>query len=172
MMSQARFDIVSSGVTSVAKKVYAAVPIAQSWSAQQIVAELTRVGVSQDFRVVSGCLNSLIGAGLVRETGKGLFCREPIRPSTKKLTIVPTEEPLMKPTAAAVKPSAVPAPASALDRLAQLSVRLVGLSQALREIGDELSDAAIDIETQQEHNDADLGKLKQLHALLKSLGDQ
>jgi hypothetical protein len=92
MMSQARFNRIDSGLTSTARKVYNAVPLQESWSAQQIVAELKRGGVTHNFAIIVGCLNSLIQAGIVRETDKGMFCREPIKAGTNT-TRAPAPQP-------------------------------------------------------------------------------
>lgn len=174
MMSQARFNERYSGMTSIARKVYDAVPMTQAWTAAQVVAELHRVGVSQDFRLIGGCLNSLMLGGLIFESERGQFTREPIRPLAIKspTPIAPPNQDTMKPIIAkAVAPVTISLPVlSPADMLGKIAEKVMRLAVALREIGAEMADAAIDIEAQFEHNEADLAKLKQLQALLKSLG--
>jgi hypothetical protein len=163
MMSQARFQAMYSGMSTIARKVYDAVPIAAHWNPGQVVGELSRTGSNIEYRTVAGCLSSLIDAGLVQEPVKGYFCREPVR---EKLP--PPKKDPMKPTAPA--PAVTPAaPTSPLDRLGALSVRVAGMAQSLKELASDIGDAAIDIEAQIETSQADMHKLKQLQAILKSL---
>lgn len=175
MMSQARFRQRYAGMTSVARKVYGAVPIAQSWTPQQIAAELVRLNVSLEFRVIEGCLRGLTDAGLVAETGKGQFRREPVR--EPKPLPTPQEEPTMSPKPAA-KPAASPDPAAApaakkspaLDRLADLAERAAKLAAQVQMLSVDIGDAAIEVQMQVDANEAGAAKLRQLQALLKSIG--
>jgi hypothetical protein len=177
MMSQARFNSVYSGLTAIAKKVYEAVPIAETWSIPQIIGELERTGFRHEYRSVAGCLATLLNAGLVQETSKGKFCREPIR----EKTIAPKEEAMKAAPvpAVAVSPApavraavAVPAPQkSPIDRLGELAARVAAMAGSLKELASDISDAAIDVEAQVEQNEAAMAKVKQLQSILKSLGE-
>ncbi len=192
MMSQSRFNLIYSGMTSIARKVYAVVPMRERWQVGQIIAEFQRSGQSADYRVIAGCLNTLIAAGLVHEPRKGEFSREPIRvpsavnastvdaaavaqaaiattvivPPSKSIkeTMQPkTQLPATSPTVAKPKDSPV-------DKLGLLAQRANGTANLLKELASEIGDAAIEIQEMLETNDLDVQKMKQLQSLLKSLG--
>lgn len=69
-MNAARAALLENGLTAVAKKVYACVPISEPWDSAMIHAELVRTTSHRDFRVTEGCLYSLIETGLVRRVGE------------------------------------------------------------------------------------------------------
>lgn len=171
-MSRNRFETVFSGLTAAAKKVYHAVPRQDAWSIGYIIAELQRQGVGTNHKIVAGCLDTLVRNKLVFEPTRGTFRAEPIRENLKD--DIPTDDKEIPMTAPALKiaaaPSAVAAqPVSPLDRLGRLAHRVALLSDELNKISDEIGDAAIEIQSQMESNDANTEKLRQLGALLKSL---
>ena len=172
-MSQSRFDAIFSGQTSIAKKVYEAVPIAESWNARKIMTELSRLGISQDQRTVTGCLENLRKSGLVNEFLKGEFRREPIKEVVLKAEAGKAKEvsviTLPKPT---IAPSAVahPADLSPMDILGALAARAANLASMANDLSSDISDAAVEIQQHIENNDADTQKLKQLQSILKSIG--
>lgn len=178
MMSQARFNAIYSGQTAIAKKVYDAVPIADTWSIPQIIGELERTGFRHEYRSVAGCLATLLNAGLVQDTGKGRFCREPIRektPTPKEESMKPAPVP---PVAVSIAPvslaslAAQSAPSkSPIDRLGELAARVTAMAISLKDLAAEISDAAIDAEAQFEQNETAMAKVKQLQSILKSLGE-
>jgi hypothetical protein len=172
MMSHSRFQAIHAGMTAVAKKVYSAVPMAECWSTPRIVNELQRLGISHEFRVISGCLGALLEAGLVNEPVKGQYRREPVRDSTPpKAEPEPEPKEAMKPAEVfnLVKP-ALPAEKNPVDKLGVLAARIISLADSLKQLAGDVSDAAIEIQTQTEENEAASQKLKQLQALLKGLG--
>ena len=60
------------GLSTISKKVYAATPISDGWTSQQIRAELMRNGSANiDVKTVRGCLDGLKKDGLVRESLQG-----------------------------------------------------------------------------------------------------
>lgn len=176
MMSRARFNAIYSGITDAAKKVYEVVPIAEAWTVQQVAAELHRCKVPvARIDVLTGCLDSLRRAGLVCEPRRGQFRRERVRDDkpTAAAVEIPTftkiepEEKNM-----ANKPQPTPrASTTPLDRLGDLAQRVTQLSIALKDVASELSDAAVDIQSQLEHGEEDVKKLRQLQTLLKSIGE-
>lgn len=168
MMSHARFLQIHSGQTSVAKKVYEAVPILEAWSVGQVNAALQRSGVVIAFRDVAGCLNTLKNSGLINEPKTGEFIREGVRqPKTPKV-----KEPEMKPEAprAVITTGQHPITTNPIDKLENLAQRIMQVSQMVKGIADDLSDAAIDIQHQFEGKEEDLKKFKQLQELLKGIG--
>lgn len=172
-MNQHKFDAVYRGLTTQAKKVYECVPISESWTPAQIMGELHRRNISMNDRhVVMGCLNSMIACGIVNEVPRGEFRREVIRPKYEAKeqvieAIEPTEELEVKKSASIpnhTQSSAAPvAEPSALDLLGEFA-------QRLRILADDAERIAIAIAGQAEKNDAETAKLRQLQALLKSLG--
>lgn len=114
-MNQQRFHSIHDGLSAVAKKVYDAVPIQEAWSIVQIKQELERkqAGVTRDFRIFSGCINSLVNSGIVLEEPKGRFRRvkvtakEAPNPASKPIALkalgtCPANEPIAAPVSAPV----------------------------------------------------------------------
>lgn len=111
-----------------------------------------------DYRVVMGCVNTMIDSGLVKEVSKGLFRREEIREKsdTKEFKVIKQtkETPMVKQTTQEVSP-----------------IELLGaFASKLRELANEAENIAIAVAGQAEKNDAETAKMRQLQALLKSLG--
>lgn len=169
-MSQTRFDAIFSGQTSIAKKVYEAVPIAESWTTRKIMAEMQRLGISQDQRTVAGCLENLRKSGLVNELMKGEFRREGIKEIGIKAVEQKEKEPAVVTIAKPPIAILTTAPLSPMDILGALAVRAANLAGMASELASDISDAAIDVQQHIENNDADTKKLKQLQSILKSIG--
>ena len=174
-MNYARFKAIHHGMTAVAKKVYEAVPMSEAWSHSQIHTEIHRLGYGVQYNIMSGCLNSLIGAGLVIEPSKGHFKREPVRepaiqlpskPVTPPPQTTPQPEEPMANTAITTTPPKAIAP---LDRLMTLASRAVDLSKAAKTLANDIDDAAIAITQEIAATDAQYVKLRQLQALLKEV---
>lgn len=180
MISRARLDVLLSGLGASPKKVYDVVPMAESWPISKVISEMQRVGISIDYRVVGGCLDTLVRAGLICEPKRGEFRREPIRPTPtpknespmNNKTAIPTKPPTRTVTppiepAADTEPSA--SPATPMDILGGLAVRAAAIGSAVKELADDIANAAIDIQQVVELNSGELAKLRQFRALLKSL---
>jgi hypothetical protein len=167
MMSQARFNQVMSGMTTIAKKVFDAVPIEDSWTGTQIASEMIRRGVNVEFKILIGCLDTLLKAGLINEPRKGCFRREAIREIIK--TTTPKEIDMQSAVKAA--PKAVPQPQQEpMDRLGELAQRVAQIAGMLKDVASEISDAAVDIQTKMEASEEATHKMKQLQELLSSIG--
>lgn len=168
-MNQTRFEAVQRGLTAQARKVFDSIPVRDSWNPSQVMQDLRRRNISMsDMHVVMGCINSLIGAGLVAEPSKGVFKREEIRPKQpakdQLFEEVETEkEPEMKSVAPILTSTPITAPIGPLDRLSAFATRL-------RELATDMEDAALQLAGQAEKNEAETAKMRQLQALLKSLG--
>ena len=162
-MNQSKFEQAHRGLSAIAKKVFDSVPKSEAWNAPAISADMRRLGSGgADSRVVLGCLNTLIEAGLVNEVTKGTFQRIEIREKTKPIVITPTESPQM--SIRAIQPVAQPIQsATPIDRLSKFAIRL-------RELANDMETAALDLAEQAEKNDAETAKMRQLQQLLKSLG--
>lgn len=162
MMKESRARILLSQQSSVAQKVYAAVPIQDAWDAKSIYAELMRSGFSHDFRIIVGCINSLIGSGLVIEKTKGFFQRAQTRKENAPVAAAASK--------ATTSPAVQQADKSPIDRLSDLSGAFMKLSAQIKAAADELETVAIELAEQTERSEGDVAKLKQLQQLLKSIG--
>jgi hypothetical protein len=75
-MRKSRYDALVASLTSIAHKVFLAVPAQERWPVKAIYAELRRTNAtSADVRVIEGCVDSLVDTGLVREGPTGFFSR-------------------------------------------------------------------------------------------------
>lgn len=165
-ISKARFNQIFNGQSSSAKKVYSAVPIAEGWNARQITTELIRNGVGIDKRVISGCLDTLVDAGLVNELIRGDFRRVHVKeeelnqqqPELKEMT---------KPKANTA--NQIKQPKSPMDLIGDLASRASVIGDMLKSLSSDIGDVAIEIQQHIETSDADTQKFKQLQSLLKSI---
>lgn len=169
MIAENRLSELLRGQTTCAQRVYSAVPIQEFWSTTQIHSELSRIGIHIDRAKIVGSLRSLSAAGIVTEKND-TFKRSDSRKMTQK------EKPEAKKLAvskqsqnALVKPAVTP-DASSLDKLADLSSKVVSVAAMLKEIASEIDAAAIEIVEKKSSDDANVAKLKQLQALLKEIG--
>lgn len=170
MMSQARYDACLARMTSVAQKVFAAVPKQEAWTSRQVATELGRLQISVDFAVIGGCLDTLAKSGLIKEGPAGKFCRTPYREPNPEAAItepVQQEKTPVTPTTATHKPA--PAAQTPIDKLGALAARLAELSKAIKETAAAIGDAAVEAQMQMEASTADAAKLKQLQSLLKGM---
>jgi hypothetical protein len=123
--------------------------------------------------VVSGCLSALVRAGLVQESPKGQFRRLPVRPAVTKPEKQPeptkhpepTKEPVMKQADAVAVPKQTP-----MDILADLAAHAAVITKQIQGLTADIEGAAIAIQEQMEAGEDELKKLRQLQAILKSLG--
>lgn len=187
-MNASKFKSIWNGLTIVAQKVYTAVPMQGAWTAHQIHAELGRLQTARDMHTTAGCLNSLVRSGVVLESQRGYFTRAPIRGAVGKLepakelseetpqeaaqsNVAQTQtETVKEPEMAAPSVLAIkPAVKDPIDRLTELSGRVMSLSGSLKQLANDIDQAALDITEQMNVVDADTKKLKQLQAMLKEL---
>jgi hypothetical protein len=176
MLSPSRFKQLHAGMNSAAKKVYEAVPIAELWSVEQTTSEMARRNIVLDKRVVHGCLAGLRDAGLVKEGPVGHFKRVPVREKAASAIANIIQEESTVPQAATIakiepKPQTDPQPKkSPIDRLGDLSERVVKMAHELRSLADDISDTALEMAASMEANEASVAQLRQLQALLKQIG--
>lgn len=149
---QSRLD----GQSSIAKKVYQFIPIADSWTHQQIASEMVRVtGAHTDHRIMQGCINTLKDSGLVKEPQRGKFQRTEIK--TKEEAPKKEDLVIQKPTAKAPQKKQ-----SAIEILSEIS-------EDMRNVAKKLDDAALRIAEQDESNAENLKKLEALQGILRSM---
>ena len=161
-MNIQKFTSISRSMSEQAKKVYECVPISDAWKPAQIMTELHRKNISMnDYRVVMGCINTMIDSGLVIESPKGYFKREPVRDNcddkpVKAISVNQPKEIVMKNVAMVKK--------GPIDLLGDFASRL-------RVLADDVEGIALTIAGQTEKNETETAKLRQLQSILKSLGD-
>lgn len=147
------------GQTSLAQKVYDAVPILEAWSTYQIHAELRRQGSHMDRTVLDGCLGQLVASKLIKRVGTKpySYSREPISHERPKMTLI-------------VKKQEAPAPTPEIQVVSVDPMgKLANLASDLRRMANSLEEVAIEIEQLRAEDKDKLSKLHQLQTLLKGL---
>lgn len=87
-----------------ARKVYDVIVTGEPWPVHRIIQEIKNAngGNTPDRKVVSGCLNDLTDAGLLKRTGQDLYSRMPVRATPakpKKVSDLPPLTPSIVPKA-------------------------------------------------------------------------
>lgn len=166
-MNPAKCEILMQGQTGIAKKVYECVPIAEAWSAFQVMAAMRNLtGSTPDARIVSGCLASLVDAGLIKKTGRDAYRRISTELKQK------TQEPKMPVTQLKAGHPASPEPArptGPMEVLGDLSAEILGMAEHLKTLARRVEDVALAVEQDREATAKNLDGYRQLKALLKSL---
>jgi len=140
-LNEARFSSIHRGLSSVAQKVYAAVPIADELDIVAVRWELIRKGHTIDMRTIRGCMNTLVDSGLVTEPSRGTFSRVAIKEAKQ----------------------------GAIDKLTALSARVRTAMSAMKTLADDIDNAALEIEADILKAGEGAQKYKQLQALLKEM---
>jgi hypothetical protein len=179
-MTESKFNSIFRGISEQAKKVYHAVPIEDSWSVTQIMAELARTTGQRDHRIVSGCLNSLKSAGLVRELPNNTWARIEVRtkvPQAKTVTAnaefeppaKETKEPEMPPINTQPVPQKATANVTPLERIGGLSQQVLAIIQTMHQLAADIEAVAIEVEEQMEKIEKDTILLRQFQQFLKGM---
>lgn len=167
-----RYEIKVNSLNSALKKVFDATPIAEAWPATAVVNEMKRNGTgAPQLTNVLGCLNNLKDIGLVSESEPGVFQRVKVRQredTSNEIINYAVEQFIEKKEAAMQKPVITSKPV-AIDKKNPID-RLTRLSARLRELADDMESAALDLAEQAEKDEQETAKMRQLQALLKSLG--
>ncbi|PQV50991.1 hypothetical protein [Paraburkholderia sp. BL21I4N1] len=161
-MTPAKYQSALNAQSAIAKKVLEMVPIQEAWSRNEIASNMRRVTKSSpDVAVLDGCIARLKDAGLIRERQTGLYQRVEIR----------EREIIQVATAKAVESGslAVESAKSPIDILSSLSERARQLATSIVMLASDIETAALTIEQGSAESNANLEKLRQLQALLKSL---
>jgi hypothetical protein len=164
-ISTARHQVLLHEQSSVAQKVFEAVPMQEVWSSQQIHGALQRTTRStMDYKILQGCLNTLKEAGLVHEPKAGCFERVKQRPQTYVHTL---KEAGLDHIPRDPMPTASVSPING-SRSAAAEV-LYELSNRARNLSLDLAAAASMIDDEIEENAESAQKLSQLQSILKGL---
>lgn len=171
-MNYAKKQALYQGLTAVAKRVYDAVPIGETWTAHQVTAEMRRVsGHSPEHKVVAGCLGNLVQIGLVQEQSRGSFQRVAVRAPRRDedpIKVVAALAPPVQPyPAQAPMTVSTPKDKTAIDKLSDLAERVGALAASCKQISDEMLAVGIQLEQEGKENSAALEKLRQLRDIFK-----
>ena len=175
-MRQSKVNAMLMNGTTVAKKIYEAVPIIEPWSIGQICAEVARLELiaKPTMSIVQGCLNSLKENKLVRETSSQHFIRTPVtsekpekkvNPMLTTLNLVSPRQTLQLPKAEGTEMNKNP-----LDLLGNLSDEAKTLSKKMMELSSKIDEVAVEIDELLNNQSEDKENLQQLRELLKKIG--
>lgn len=175
-MNEARLNSLINGLSSLAKRVYEAVPTDVAVSVNEVLSVMNRLnGIRYDLNKVQGCLDSLRSSGLLQEKPGRLYIKIARRESAMSQALVAATADLIgkqetKETVVQAKPEVNPEvkKPEPIDRMAALAKRIRDVSA---EIAAEMEDIALQVETAKVKQEGDLSKLRQLQALLKGIGD-
>ncbi|WP_124520111.1 MULTISPECIES: hypothetical protein [unclassified Burkholderia] len=161
-MTPAQREAIVRDLSTQARKVFEFVPGAAAWTSQQIMGCMYDTTKSRmELRAVAGCLASLVDAGIVKETSRGHFQRSKVSVSRPQ----PVAD-AGQPATPVVEPVAVSEP---IDVLSGILGRLSRVAADIHAIASDLETAALRIDEQRENREREVGKLRQLQALLKEL---
>lgn len=172
-ISASRFQSIFNGMTSIAQKVYEAVPKAESWHFNTIQQELMRLNTGRDLSVTRGCLRALTEAGLIAEAPQHQFMRVMVRghKSAPNLTTDFTTEEEDETPMATPQPDLIPPkpPQSPFEKLALMAAQVNTMSTNLKRLSSDMETVILEIEELAQSKEAQVGKLHQLQRLLKEL---
>lgn len=173
-MNEARFKAVFNGLSSIAQKVYEAIPAESYYSIKRIHSEVFRLGKNVDQTMLAGVLNTLVKAGLLLEIDQGMFSKTKI---TKKVLSKAQEieyaDTKPVPKQDNKKDIAVPAKENKpnpFDGLREVTLKFMDLAKSINSMAAELDANLAKVEEAIDANKADMEKFKQFQALLKSMG--
>ena len=168
-MNAAKLERAEREITTAARKVLDCLNATTASTAGEVTGELKRRGISLDPRVVGGVLDSLKGDGLVQEVGPGRFCRVMPKPRL----VNPADAAIAECVAGAdADTAAAPEKADTLTSIADLAAKLRAKSADLARLADNLDSIALDVEERVTQAAAGGEKLRQLQALLRSIGGE
>lgn len=167
-MTPQRIEQLERQQTNLAMKILDATPISEAWSPSQIAAEVTRAHGSRiDMRIVTGALDHLVGAGLVKEPRTRFFQR--VQRAAVKRTLAVVESPPTTERAPMTNPTNEPVNATPLEKLANLSLTVRDAAKQLLAVAELIDEVAVEVEEHIKQAGAGAEKLRQLQALLKGL---
>lgn len=148
-MQYVRAQNILSGQSNLARRVFTAVPMQEFWDVQQISTELFRLESHNLTKAeITGCLRTLVDAGLVNETASLTF----------RSTVKPPKE-----TAVMMEPKKQQ-PSLPQDSLMD---RMNDKADALRSLADDIDLLAMELDEALKAASADSEKLKQFQSNLK-----
>lgn len=169
-MSEKQKQSAVAGLTGTAAKVYEAVPINEAWTITQIIQELKRNNLNYEFLKIDGCLQSMVGQGIIQKVGEHGYQRVDVKNPERPLVMA-------KPSAIAKKMKADDdTPSATVSHAGNPIDGLLIVASNMRVAGRRLIDDAELIESaciaQMEAEDThkqDLAQFQQLRSLLGSI---
>lgn len=156
-MNAAKIKAIEDGLSGIARKVLDAVPIADTWAVHTIANEVKRVtGSAPEQKIVSGCLETLRHAGLVRET-RGKWIRVAVKESAGE------------PDESAQKVVELRAPQEE-KRTKSPREMLSDIAIAMMDLAVKIEDVAAEIDRADKRHGEKTAKLRQLQELLQGIG--
>lgn len=164
-MKKSKFNGIYNGLSSVAKKIYEAIPIQDEWDLTKVIAETKRVFPSiGDHKMIMGCVNTLVRSGLVLEINGRVYRRAKIDflegKEMQKDNVIKNEI-----DTKAVTPNKL----TPLEKIGSLQKIAARLAADAKELLEAIDTVAIEVDEQFSARDEESKKLKQLQQLLKSL---
>lgn len=151
-----------SGQTSLAQRVYEAVPMLEPWHRTKVLAEFSRLsGTTPHAQAVYACLGDLTEAGVIKERASNTYARVAVRESERANQCDQHEESKEEMTQNTSKP------APALGNAAFTA--LAGIATKLRALADEVESAALDADAALQQAGTESKKLAELRSLLQSI---
>lgn len=196
MLSQRQLDASLRNQSGSARRVYSCVPADDYYNVADVMRAMTIAGQGgvPDRKVVSGSLNDLTDAGLIRRTGQDLYRRTAVRASAapKETPVVekpvvevvvvvdePTEASAIQPvqptqeiqpmTLAALKQVPALTPVDALSLLAEAAATLRTNAQQMLALADHVEDLSLQLEEERESVKKKMREIDQLKTLLASI---
>lgn len=164
-MTPARQESLVQGLNGVARKVFDCVPVAEQWTAFQVMGAMrNQTGSTPDSRIVAGCLTKLVDSGLIKKRGRDAYQRCAVeqkqKPQEQKM-IVPATKPAPQ---AVAKPSASP-----LDLIGELASDIAAAGESLKRLAKRAEEVALMVEQDREANASAMEGYRRLKAVLKDL---
>jgi hypothetical protein len=167
-MKDTRFRAIFNGLSAIAAKIYEAVPISESWTANQIAQELfRRKSTVRDISIIRYNLSAMVASGIVNEAKVGWFRRTEVKPPEEKKEVPKVQKKDQPPMP--VTTSATPAVAkktSAIDALLNLSAKAREIAKHQTELAEAIDEAALEITEAMQGNEEAANRLKQLQVIL------
>ena len=165
VMNKTRMNSLLSGLPSVTRKVFDAVPILEQWTRTMIHAEMIRCGISVEVRVVEGSLVALKRAKLICEPDPGRFARCEVKEDVP----VRKEKPAAAVAAPVEKKPLEKAPEPITSRLSAIVARVRQAHKVLGDLAGDLEMAMLEIDERANETADDLQKLQKFKELISVL---
>jgi hypothetical protein len=149
MISEAKYKRLLKEQTDIAIKVYDVVPKTESWTCNQIAAELHRQQKRMDFQKMQGCLDTLKRVGLINEPVPGQFIREAVKEkiTLDKLPQAVKENAMTQVPERRADDKVEPTPrATLLTKMAQISSAMMAVSEQMEALAQALDELAIEVD--------------------------
>jgi hypothetical protein len=165
-----------TSLSSIARKVLSVIPENDAWPQKDIASELFRVTKARvDFSVLTGCLNTLVHAGFVKEPSRGLFRRVVVNGHAPEPDTQTAPEPEPETSPANETPFVTPPRPAVeihfLDKFAAAAAQMREFADVLVAMAETVEDAALSAQNAVDGERHKHKKLEQLRDLLKGIDE-